>query len=284
MDLSNISAEKRALLTRIKEAEARGDWQAQIEDDPPTKPLLAEEADYLCEKPSNRLKRRIANRIADKYFLKLIKKGVLIVDGVQGEEYLSVLRTGAILTCNHFSPMDNYILYHSVRKALPKKYLYKVIKEGNYTNFSGLYGFFFRHCHTLPLSQNRRTMVAFTKAVHTLLQRGESILIYPEQEMWWNYRKPRPFMAGAFKLAYREDVPVLPVFITMQDDGEKVDKDGYPLQRHTVHILPPVYPDRGLGEKLGAQAMQEAVYERYVATYEEAYRTKLVYERVAEAK
>ena len=44
------------------------------------------------------------------------------------------------------------------------KRLYKVIREGNYTNFPGLYGFFFRNCDTLPLSSNKRTMIEFLKA------------------------------------------------------------------------------------------------------------------------
>ena len=240
MDLSNISAEKRALLKRIEEAEKAGKFDESVEEDLPAKELFPNDVDYLCEKFSSKIKRRIANRIADRYFLNLIKKDVLIIDGVTGQEYLPTLEKGAIITCNHFSPMDNYIVFHCIRKALPRKYLYKVIREGNYTNFKGLYGFFFRHCHTLPLSRNRRTMLDFMKAVQKLLERGESILVYPEQEMWWNYKKPRPFKVGAFKLAYRANVPVLPTFISMQDDENRLDRDGYPVQRHTVHILPPV--------------------------------------------
>ena len=282
MDLSNISAEKRALLQRIEEAERKGDFHVSVEEDLPALELLPNKADYLCQKLSNKLKRRVANRMADRYFLGLIKKGVLVVDGVTGEEHLHVLKRGAVLTCNHFSPMDNYIVFHCIRKALPHKYLYKVIREGNYTNFKGLYGFFFRHCNTLPLSRNRRTMVDFMKAVQTLLKGGESILIYPEQEMWWNYRKPRPFKVGAFKIAYCANVPVLPTFITMQDDREKRDKDGYPLQRHTLHILPPVYPDTALGEKAGAQKMMEDAFALYKSKYEETYQQPLTYANAAE--
>ncbi|MBQ7924440.1 MAG: 1-acyl-sn-glycerol-3-phosphate acyltransferase [Clostridia bacterium] len=277
MDLSNISAEKRALLKRIEEAEQRGDFNASVEEDLPAKELLPKSVDYLCKKRTSRLKRRIANKIADKYFLGLIKKDVLVIDGVLGQEHLSALQNGAIITCNHFSPMDNYIVFHCIRDFLPRIYLYKVIREGNYTNFKGLYGFFFRHCNTLPLSRNRRTMVDFMKAVQTLLKRGESILVYPEQEMWWNYKKPRPFKVGAFKLAYRANVPVLPIFITMQDDERRTDNDGYPVQRHTVHILPPVYPDITLGEKTGAEKMMEATFALYENKYEQEYGIPLTY-------
>jgi 1-acyl-sn-glycerol-3-phosphate acyltransferase len=117
-------------------------------------------------------------------------------------------------------------------------------------------------------------MINFSSAVNTLLKRGESILIYPEQEMWWNYRKPRPFKVGGFKMACRAGVPVLPTFITMTDDPDRLDGDGYPLQRHTLHILPPIYPDLSLGEKLAAEKMKEQAYSACVKKYEEVYRGK----------
>ena len=115
-------------------------------------------------------------------------------------------------------------------------------------------------------------MINFLSAVQTLLKRGESILIYPEQGMWWNYKKPRPYKVGAFKIAHRAGVPVVPTFITMQDDPERVDADGYPVQRHTVHIMPAIYP-----EGLTAEEMMQKTYEACKAKYEEVYGIPLVY-------
>ena len=43
-----------------------------------------EKVDYLCKKASSRFKRKVANCIADRYFLGLIKKGVITIDGVCG--------------------------------------------------------------------------------------------------------------------------------------------------------------------------------------------------------
>ena len=277
MEEKQISKDRLEILQRIEEYERTGQFDKDVENDPPAPELLPEKVDYLCKKTSSKIARKIANAIGDKYFLNLIKKGNLIIDGVVGEEYLSALQNGAIVTCNHFSVCDNYIVFHCLRKYLPKKYLYKIIREGNYTNFPGLFGFLMRHCNTLPLSSNRRTMINFMSAVNTLLTSGESILIYPEQGMWWNYRKPRPFKIGGFKMAYRANVPIVPVFITMQDDEQKVDEHGYPLQRHTVHILPPVYPDKTLGEKEGAKVMMESTFALYKERYEQVYNQPLVY-------
>ena len=277
MDETKISQDRLEVLARIKEYEEKGWFDKDVENDPEAPELLPDKVDYLCKKLSSKISRKIANYVGDRYFLNLIKKDVLVIDDVFGKEHLDVLKNGAMITCNHFSPFDNYIVFHSIRKYLPHKYLYKVIREGNYTNFPGLYGYLFRHCNTLPLSRNRRTMVNFMTAVQTLLKRGESILIYPEQGMWWNYKKPRPFKAGAFKMAYRAGVPVLPTFITMQDDETRLDGNGYPVQRHTLHILPPVYPDVTLSEKEGAEKMKNEAYALCKAKYEEVYGIPLVY-------
>ncbi len=278
METTQISPARQEILDRIKEYEAAGRFDEPVENDPEAPELLPNQVDYLCKKLSSKIKRRIANFLGDRYFLKLIKQDVLVIDGIEGEEYLPILKDGGVVTCNHFSVFDNYIVFHCIRKYLPNKYLYKVIREGNYTNFPGLYGFLFRHCNTLPLSRNRRTMINFMTAVNTHLKNKETVLIYPEQEMWWNYKKPRPFKVGGFKIAYRAGVPVLPTFITMQDDKERVDGDGYPVQRHTLHIMPPIYPDKALGEKLGAEKMRKAAYEACKAKYEEVYKIPLRYE------
>ena len=77
-------------------------------------------------------------------------------------------------------------------------------------------------------------------------------------------------------MAYRANVPVLPTFITMTDDT-RLDGDGYPIQRMTLHIMPPIYPDAALGEKVGAEKMKEQAYALCKAKYEEVYGLPLTY-------
>ena len=272
-----LSKEKQELLNKIDEYEEKGLFDVDVYEDPIAPTLLPEDADYLCEKTSNKIKMKIANFLADNYFKKQIKKGNLIIDGIENEHILKdALKNGAIITCNHFNESDNYIIYHCIKKYLPKKYLYKVIREGNYTNFPGLFGFFFKHCNTLPLSSNKKTMIMFLSSVNKLLTRGESILIYPEQAMWWNYKKPRPFKIGAFKMAVKANVPVVPLFISMKDDS-KVDKDGYPLQRHTLHVLDPIYPDNSVNKAVEAENMKNKAYSQCKEKYEQVYQKELTY-------
>lgn len=278
MDLSIVSEDRKEVLRKIDEYERKGWFDKDVENDPPSPELRPEDVDYLGKKLSSKIKTAIANKMGRKFFEKMIKEGAVVIDGMEGGENLRLLKdTGAVITCNHFGIPDNYILYHCIQKSLKKKRLYKVIREGNYTGFGGLFGFLFRNCNTLPLSSNRRTMVNFMSAADTLLRRGEAVLIYPEQGMWWNYRKPRPFKIGAFKIAARAGVPVLPTFITMKDDETKLDEHNYPLQHYTLHVMPPVYPDKTLSEKQAAEKMKEDAFALYKAKYEEVYGVPLAY-------
>ena len=140
MDEMKLSPDRVEVLKKITEYEREGRFDEDVENDPPAPELLPDQVDYLCKKLSSKVSRKIANFVADHFFLRLIKKKELVIDGVTGEEYLTALKNGAIVTCNHFHPYDNYAVFHCIRKALPRKYLYKVIREGNYTNFPGLYG------------------------------------------------------------------------------------------------------------------------------------------------
>ena len=213
------SAHKLELLRKIAELEEKELWHVDAEEDPETYPLMPDQIDYLNEKLSSKIKNKIANIFGARFFDKMITDRQLIIKEVRGIENFTAVKGGKIVTCNHFSVSDNYAVWVALRDHMDGKMLYKVIREGNYTNPPKPFGLFMKHCNTLPLSGQKATMVKFMKAFTALLQRGETILIYPEQAMWWNYRKPRPMQDGAFSLAVRNNAPVVPVFITMEDSN-----------------------------------------------------------------
>lgn len=270
------SEHKLELLRRIRALEEQGLWHLDVEDDPETYPLMPDQADYLNEKLSSKIKNKIANLCGARFFDKMIAKGQLVIKEVRGIENFTAVSGGRIVTCNHFSVGDNYAVWVALRDYMDGRLLYKVIREGNYTNPPKPFGLFMRHCNTLPLSSQGATMAKFTKAFSTLLGRGETILIYPEQGMWWNYRKPRPMQDGAFSLAVRNKVPIVPVFITMED-GETLDCDGFPVQEYTVHILPAIYPREDLYLAEAKRDMKERNYEAWVRVYEAFYQKPLTY-------
>ena len=270
------SAHKLELLRRIDELEKNQLWHLDVEDDPETYPLMPNEIDYLNKKLSNRIKTKVANFFGTRFFENLIKQNQLIIKEVRGIENFKAVVGGKIVTCNHFSICDNYAVWRTLRPHMNGKMLYKVIREGNYTNPPKPFGLFMRHCNTLPLSSKMSTMKKFMQAFSALLARGEAILIYPEQGMWWNYRKPRPMQDGAFTLAVKNKAPIVPIFITMEDSNV-LDGDGFPVQEYTLHILPAIYPDKTLSFAEAKEKMRKENYEAWVKVYEDFYKKPLVY-------
>lgn len=272
------SKDRIEVLERIKEFEKAKKFDCDVENDSPTKPLEANQVDYMNKKISSKINTVIANTIARKFINKLIKNEELIIKEVKGLENLDCLDTGFIITCNHFNPYDNFALHDVLKKYLKKnkKRFYKVIREGNYS-FKGLYGYFFRHCNTLPLSSNFNTMKKFNNAIDAILKRGDIVLIYPEQSMWWNYKKPRPLKAGAFRYASKNNVPIVPCFITLSDN-QKIGKDGFQIQEYTVNFLKPIFPDTKLKIKESAEKLSLENYEMWKKVYEDTYKVPLIYE------
>lgn len=279
------SADRLEILKRISKLEEEGKFDVDPEDDPPTIPLLADDVDYLKEKNFSKLKSKIANKVGEKFLNDLLKDNKLIIKKINGIENLKRIDSGAIITCNHFNPFDSFTVEKTFRIAGKDKTktLYKVIREGNYTNFPGLYGFFFRNCDTLPLSSSTKTMAEFMKAVDTILKRKDFILIYPEQSLWWNYKKPKPLKSGAYRMAARNNVPVIPIFITMEDSGI-IGEDGFNIQEYTVNIGEAIYPDSNKTEKENALIMKDENFEVWKRTYENFYKIPLEYTTINKEK
>lgn len=271
------SQERLEILKKIEDFERRGTFDIDVENDPPTRPLRKGEVDYTAKRLKTRAATYGANIIARRHFDGCIKRGELVIRKIVGiENYKAVADRGVLITCNHFNAFDNYAVYKTIQPFLGNRNLWKIIREGNYTSFPGFYGFLFRHCNTLPLSSDLAVLRELLVATDTLLRRGEKILIYPEQAMWWNYRKPRPLKLGAFRFAARSDAPVLPFFITMEDT-DAFDKTGFPIQAYTIHIAPPIYPDPALSVRENSRRMCEENYRIWREIYEDTYKIPLTY-------
>lgn len=263
------------ILKKIELYEKEGRFDQDVEDDPPYTPLHIGDVDYEHRRLSTKIKAKVYLDFAFRYFNKLIKKKQIIIDDYVGVENLKALEGGAVLTQNHFSPFDSIPIHKLTRKVFPRKHLFKIIREGNYT-FPGLYGRFMRYCYTLPLAQDIDVMREMMKATDKWLKKGHLLLVYAEQSMWWNYKKPKPLKPGAFRFAAKSNVPVIPTFITMRDLDEK-DPDGYPLQAYTLHIGKPIYPDPNLSVKENAEMMRKENEKVWKNMYETAYGVPLTY-------
>lgn len=272
------SQDRLDILKKIEEYERDGKFDIDVENDPPSRELKPNEVDYLNKKLTSKIKTRYANKLGRKFIQSLIDSKQLVIDNIVGLENLDNLKTGAIITANHFCFMDSFPLQIAYENThfYKKKKLYKVIREGNYTSMTGFLGKLLRNCNTLPLSSNRKTMMNFMRATDYLLQKGNLIIIYPEQSMWWNYRKPKPFKNGAFRMAIKANVPILPTFITMED-SEDLDSNGFYVQKLTLHIAKPIYLNSNLSDKENVEYLKNENFKIWKQIYETTYNTKLDY-------
>lgn len=266
------------VLNKIAHYEKEGRFDEDVEEDPPTRELMPDEIDYMRKKVSSKIKSRFAYSIARRFMNGLIDDKKMIIKEIRGIENYAGLNSGAIITCNHFNAYDSFAMQiaYEASGQNKKRKLFRVIREGNYTNFPGFYGVLMRNCNTFPLSSNAQTMRKFMDSMEKVLKEGHFMLIYPEQSMWWNYRKPKPLKSGAFKFAVRSNVPVLPCFITMQDSDIK-DESGFFVQEYTIHIGEPIYPNPALNRRLAAEEMSNKNYEIWKKIYEETYGEPLTY-------
>ena len=277
MEKAGKSENKLALLAHIEELEREGRFSEDAEENPPAPVLMPEDINYLPRSLKSKTQTKYAFKVARWFVNMLIKKKQLIIKEYKGIENLEKVADGAVITCNHFNAFDSFAIQLAFEQGkLKKKKMYRVIREGNYTGFPGFYGVLMRHCNTLPLSSNFKTMEKFIAAVDRVLEKNQFVLVYPEQGMWWNYRKPRPLQKGAFTFAARNNKPVLPVFITMEDSNV-LDDDGFYVQEYTVHFCEPIYPDPNMKRAQNACEMRDKNYEAWKSVYEQTYGEKLTY-------
>ena len=275
--MSKMAPDRVLVLNKIEEYEKEGKFDVDTEIDPPTKPLMPDDIDYLRRSFKAKFHTAMSYLKAKKFLEYIIKHELMVIKEIKGIENLANLDTGAILTCNHFNPFDTFAIHKAyLESGHKKRKLYRVIREGNYTSFEGFYGYLMKHFYTLPLSSVPKTMHKFTEATNQLLKEGNLVLIYPEQSLWWNYRKPKPLKPGAFSFAVKNNVPVIPCFITMQD-SDRIGEDGYPIQEYTIHISEPIYPNQNLYYRDSIADMMSRNSAVWKEIYEREYGIPLVY-------
>lgn len=278
MEKINKAQDRLDVLEKIKKLEEQGIFDVDVENDPPTIELKPEQIDYKRKKLKNKILRYFTFKGVEKMVKNMTKAGLFNIKEIKGVENMRLVKTGAIITCNHFSPADSFAMEITFREAkLKHKRLFRVIREGNFTNPPKGFEMVMKHCNTLPISQNLGTMRKFLKCTNELINEGNFVLIYPEESMWWNYRKPKPLKTGAYNFAVKNNVPVIPCFICMED-SQVIAPDGFPVQAFTIFVEKPIYPNLELSLKDNVEYMKNQNFEVWKTVYENFYGVKLEYD------
>lgn len=158
------------------------------------------------------------------------------------------------------------------------KRLYFLIEDTN-LKLPNWLGFLMRNIDSVPVTASIEYLGRdLPRHLKQILIQNNWIVIYPEQELWQNYRKPRPLQKGAYYYAAKMNVPIISCFVEIRDTKkrEKLHPE-FNKTRWILHVLPTIYPNPQLSASENAQKMREIDYRQKVQAYEKAYHKKLDY-------
>lgn len=268
--------DRRPVIRNIRDYAQSGEFYHKVElHDPVLTPAQSKAITdgYMKKRRrlSYRMKRLTAVRLAD-YVTGRVNQTTTIV----GLEQIPAGLEGVIITSNHFSPFENTAIRYLVQQAGLSRL--NIISQTSNFAMSGVVGFLMNYADTIPISVDPRYLSRDFMAVlrEKLVERRETVLLYPEQEMWFNYRKPRPPKKGAYYYAAKLRVPVLSCFVEIVDTEEDESPE-FKKVRYVVHVLGVLRPDPAKTTKENAARLAQEDYALKKACYEQVYQKPLSY-------
>ena len=183
---------------------------------------------------------------------------------------------GVLITSNHFSPLENTAIRHLTNK-LGRKDLGIISQTSNFA-MKGLVGYLMNYADTIPISTEPRYLARDFLSIlkERLVDKKHAILLYPEQEMWFNYRKPRPPKDGAYFFASKLNVPIVSCFVEMVDLTED-DTPEFKKVKYILHVLDVLYPDPQKSVRENTEFLSHTDYTLKKNCYESVYGKELTY-------
>lgn len=272
-----VTPNRDPVIENIKKAVQEENFNCKVEINDPV--LTNEESAEILKRylnmrktPKFRFLNLFAGRIAD-LATWYINRNTLL----EGLENIEKLKGPAIITTNHFNPMENTIIRLLSQKT-KRGNLYVVSQDSN-LKMKGFFGFFMYYMDIIPVSKRNRGYMTkyFEKLIDEAIKRGQNILIYPEEEMWFNYRKPRPGKRGAYYYAAKKNLPIISCFTEIRTLPKMETKEFHKVQ-YVLHVLDPIIPKEDMDVRENSLWMQQKDYEQRVTAYEKCYGKKLTYE------
>lgn len=267
---------RRAVIENIRTCAENGDFHSKVELGDPV--LSAEQnrniTDAYLENRKRltfKLKTAIAVTMAQ-IATRMINKNTEIV----GLEKIPQNLGGVLITSNHFSPVENTVIRH-LTNTLGRRRLNIISQTTNFA-MRGAIGFLMNYADTIPISTEPRYLARDFLSVlkEKLVLRKEAVLLYPEQEMWFNYRKPRPPKGGAYFFAAKLNVPIISCFVEIVDTP-KDDTPEFRQVKYILHVLDVLFPDAEKSVRENTEILSERDYALKKACYETVYGKKLTY-------
>lgn len=149
-------------------------------------------------------------------------------------------KNGAMTICNHVYRWD----FLAVVQAVRKKLWFISRTENVMTSDKNL----IRGAGGIPLPQGISGVRQFNAAFDELHSKKKWIHVFPESCRWEFYEPIRPFKLGAFKMAYKYQIPIIPCVLSYREPKGiyKIFKLNHPLI--TINIGKVILPNSENGE------------------------------------
>lgn len=271
-----IGDNRKAVIENIKLCAESGEFHNKVELNDPV--LTAEQSKKITEnyienrkQPAFRAKTALGVTLA-KSAAKIVNKNTVIT----GLEKIPENLGGCLITSNHFSPLENTVIRY-LTNTLGRKRLGIISQTSNFA-MTGIVGFLMNYADTIPISSEPHYLAKDFPAIlkERLIDKKDAVLLYPEQEMWFNYRKPRPPKNGAYFYAAKLNVPIVSCFVEIIDLN-KDDNSEFKKVKYVLHILDVLYPDKNKTVRENTDYLALTDYSLKMACYERVYGKKLTY-------
>lgn len=271
-----IGKDRRAVIENIKACAESGAFHNKVEISDPV--LTAEQSRQITDAYMENRK-HFTFQIKTAMGVLLAKTATRIINKdtqITGLEKIPGDLGGVIITSNHFSPLENTVIRH-LTNALGRKKLGIISQTSNFA-MTGLVGFLMNYADTIPICAEPRYLARDFMSIlkERLVDKKHAILLYPEQEMWFHYRKPRPPKNGAYFYAAKLGIPIISCFVEMVDLHED-DTEEFKKVRYVLHVLDVLYPDSSKTTRANTEYLAQTDYALKKACYEKVYGKVLTY-------
>jgi 1-acyl-sn-glycerol-3-phosphate acyltransferase len=179
-------------------------------------------------------------------------------------KYRELLKNGAMTVCNHVQRWDFIYVMNAVRYRMVYFPVWKEQLRGPDKNL-------IRQAGGIPIPDNIQMMKQFNRAFDEIRAKKKWIHAFPESSRFDWFQPIRPFKKGVFTMAFRYNLPVLPMAISWRpprrfalDNIVRSLKAQKKLPAITLRVGEPLLFDESLGRKEAVQKMRKDCHEAVV--------------------
>jgi len=176
-----------------------------------------------------------------------------------------LLKNGAMTVSNHIHRWDFLFVLRAARYRLM---YFPAWKENLNTADEN----FIRFAGGIPIPEDIHTIKHFNKAFDEIHANKKWVHVFPESAMFYFFQPIRPFKKGAFTMAYRYNMPVIPIAFSYRKprfpftlvNRFRVLTGNQKLPMITLRIGEPLLPDTNLPRKEAVVKMRKECHEAIV--------------------